>query len=107
MAFSDLADITIDIERQSYADGKYGGYAAHLSSVAATPIDPLDPETKLAQGIDVPEQAFVTFIDGTTDIRSEDKVIYGGNEYKVHSVAPWTWQSAPFYEVVLKLEKKR
>jgi hypothetical protein len=91
-SFARLAVVTASTRRSpAVAGGKRGPPATHVSSLACTPLDPVDPEVRQRLMLESPNAILETFMQADVDIVYGDVLVVAGIEYPVKLVEDWYW----------------
>jgi hypothetical protein len=99
-SFARAANVTASTKRPpSISGGKRGTPATNISSLACTPLDPVDPELRQRLGLDTPHELLQTLVDTALDIKEGDILVVGSAEYPIKAVGDWAaTASMPAYK---------
>ncbi|KPK91509.1 MAG: hypothetical protein AMJ88_13455 [Anaerolineae bacterium SM23_ 63] len=105
-SFQKLATVTCGTKRATVgATGLRSAPAVYLSNLKCLPLDPLEPDIKTSLELDTPHELLQTMIEGGPDIKEGDTLTVGSIEYKIRSVADWTWSPSATNTLLLILEE--
>jgi len=104
-SFESIATISASTKRATMSGGKISSTSTIESSLLIVPLMPLDPETQRAQMIENPIGIWITFFEGSYDVKNGDILVIGSDEYNVRSVAPWEFDEETTYQLII--EKSR
>lgn len=91
-SFTRLATVTASTKRPpGVVGGKRGAATTHVSSLACTPLDPIDPEVRQRLMLESPNAILETFMQADVDIQYGDTLVVAGVEYPVKLVEDWHW----------------
>lgn len=105
-SFQKLASVTCGTKRPpTSVDGVRGAPATKLSGLKCLPLDPVTAELSVRLELDTPHELLQTMIEGGPDIKENDVLTVGSDEYVIRSVADWTWSPAGTDTLLLILEE--
>jgi hypothetical protein len=91
-SFEHMAVVTASTKRTpAVVGGKRGQPVTNVASLACTPLDPIDSETRARLGLDSPAIILETYVDLGVDIVYGDILVVGAQEYPVKIVEDWYW----------------
>jgi len=106
-SWDELASVTASTKRSggTDADGLEIGYEENIASLSCLPLDPIDPE--IAQGVEGLSfrEILQTATQGDLDIKENDILVVGSDEYPIRAVAEWEWKGSEYK--VLTLENRK
>jgi hypothetical protein len=101
-SFTRMMTVTASTKRSpTVSSGKRGTMATRVSSLACTPLDPVDPDIRQRLALETPCELLQVFT-AETDIVEGDVLTIGSTDYPIRSVAEWTWKDTSFLHLVLE-----
>lgn len=101
-----MASVTCGTKRSpASVSGVRGDPATNLTGLKCLPLDPVSAELRVRLELDTPYELLQTMIEGGPDIKENDTLTVGSDEYVIRSVADWTWEPEETDTLLLILEE--
>jgi hypothetical protein len=108
LSFAAMATVTASTKRSpAVSGGLRGTPATNVTSLACTPLDPVQPEIAFRQGLENPFELLETYVDGDLDIKEGDILVVGSSEYAIKAVSDWGWKRGESKYMRLLLEENK
>lgn len=88
-AFTSILTVTASTKRRTFSGGKESAPAAYLTSLACTPLAPVDPMIRHQMDFKTPHEVLTAFVDGSNDVQEGDTLVVGSNEYPILGAGDW------------------
>ncbi len=92
LSFTRMATSTAATKRPATMSGGIrAAPVANLSSIACTPLDPVDAEVRQRIGLEGPHTVFESFVEGSQDILVGDIFTVESIDYDIKEIESWEW----------------
>lgn len=106
-AFDRQATVTASTRRNPGIVGKQQGEpVTHITSLACTPLDPVDAEVRQSLALGTAHLVLETFCDGSLDIREGDTLVVDGVGYPIRAAEPWAWRDSQYLHLIIEKLKR-
>ena len=99
-SFQKMATVTASTKRSSKVGGKYGEPLTVLTGLKIIPLSPATAEQVIKYNIAAPVQPLVTYVEGSEDVRLDDYMTVGSQDYLIAGVGEWS-DALTFREIVI------